>query len=182
MTRHGLDKTILAAALAVSLGGCTGLGNTEGDWLCPTAQGEGCRTIAQADRADGGSAAPGAAMDVPAARPVADTPAAMDVPAARPVSDIPAADTPAVADDAVLSASADDWRAPLNGARLRRPERLVVVDRPVVDADGNYLRCRAHVVLVPASWTGVSGDDREGAGARGAGPGLRRARTGRSRP
>ena len=76
MTRHGLDKTILAAALAVSLGGCTGLGNTEGDWLCPTAQGEG-RTIAQADRADGGS----------------PPPAREDVPAARPVSDIPAADT-----------------------------------------------------------------------------------------
>lgn len=156
MTRHGRDKTILAAMLAVSLGGCTGLGNTEGDWLCPTAQGEGCRTIAQADRADGGSAAPGAGRDVPAARPAADTPAAMDAPAARDADAFPA--------------PADDWRAPLAGARLRRPERLAAVwIGPVVDADGNYHEGGwAHVVLVPASWTGASGDDREGGRARAA--------------
>lgn len=161
MTRHGLDKTILAAALAVSLGGCTGLGNTEGDWLCPTAQGEGCRTIAQADRADGGSAAPGAGRDVPAARPAADTPAA------RPVTDIPAADTPAAVNADAFPASADDWIAPLNGARLRRPERLAAVwIGPVVDADGNYHEGGwAHVVLVPASWTGADGMGADGTGA-----------------
>lgn len=151
MTRHGLDKTILAAATAVLLGGCTGLGNTEGDWPCPTAQGEGCRTIAQADRADGGTAAPGAAVVISGV----DAPPRVDARAdPRPVADAPAA-----MDDAAFPAPKGGWIAPLDGARLRRPERLATVwIGPVVDADGNYHEGGwAHVVLVPASWTGADG-------------------------